>query len=84
MAEPIHARIRADLEARIATGEFAPGDKLPSTTKLVEHYREAMSWPTLAPSTVRHAINDLILLRRLVGRQGLGVFVPLPADDSDQ
>jgi DNA-binding GntR family transcriptional regulator len=31
--------IAADLTARIAAGEFAPGDRLPPITALMEHQR---------------------------------------------
>ena len=31
--------IAADIKTRIAAGEFAPGDQLPTITALMEHYR---------------------------------------------
>ena len=76
MAEPYHARIRADLLARIESGEWQPGDKLPSTRELVEFYRATLKSSTLAASTVRHAISLMIVRGELVGQQGIGVFVP--------
>jgi len=84
MAEPIHARIRADLKTRIAAGEWAPGQRIDSTRDLVAHYREAMNLPTLNASTVRHAITVMVAVGELHGRQGLGVFVPLPATDDGE
>jgi GntR family transcriptional regulator len=81
MAEPYHARIRADLLARIAAGEWQPGEKLPSTRELVEFYRAQFHSSTLAASTVRHAVSLMIVRDELRGQQGIGVFVP---DDPDR
>ncbi|HEX6970263.1 MAG TPA: GntR family transcriptional regulator [Micromonosporaceae bacterium] len=76
MAEPYHARIRADLLARIESGEWQPGEKLPSTRELVEFYRAKFRSQTLAASTVRHAVSMMIVREELRGQQGIGVFVP--------
>lgn len=76
MTEPFYRRIIADIRARIARGEWAPGTKLPSTQELVEFYKAALPADTLAPSTVRHAVSLLIEVGELRGQQGLGVFVP--------
>lgn len=84
MAEPFHVRIRRDLRARIASGEFPPGAKLPSTANLVAYYREAMASPTLSTFVVRQAITLMIEAGELRGQQGLGVYVPLPDDDDGQ
>lgn len=81
MAEPFHVRIRADLRARIASGEFPPGAKLPSTAKLVAQYRELMDSPTLSTWVIRQAITLMISHGELRGQQGLGVYVPSPADE---
>jgi GntR family transcriptional regulator len=75
MSEPYYRRIHADIRARIASGEWPPGTKLPSTRELVEFYRGLFGSPTVAPSTVRHAVSLLIELGELRGQQGLGVFV---------
>lgn len=75
MSEPFYRRIITDLRARIANGEFAPGDKLPSTRDLVAYYREHLPAENLNPATVRHAISLLIELGELRGQQGLGVYV---------
>jgi GntR family transcriptional regulator len=76
MAEPYHAQIRADILARIASGEWQPGEKLPSTRELVLFYRGLLRSPTLAASTVRHAVSLMIARGELRGQQGIGVFVP--------
>lgn len=75
MTGPYHVRIRTDIRARIISGEWAPGSKLPSTRELVEQYREQLPAPQLAASTVRLAITLMIDSGELVGQQGLGVFV---------
>lgn len=75
MSEPFYRRIAADVRARVASGEWPPGHKLPSTAELVDFYKVQFGSATLAPSTVRHAVGLLIELGELRGQQGLGVFV---------
>ncbi|WP_422745603.1 GntR family transcriptional regulator [Micromonospora sp. WMMD754] len=59
---------------RIASGEWPPGHKLPSTKALAEMYEVG------SQSTVRQAITILIETGELYGHQGLGVFVADRAD----
>lgn len=59
----------ADVRHRIAVGAYPPGSKLPSTRELADQYETS-------PVTVRRAIDVLIELGELIGRQGVGVFVP--------
>ena len=68
--------IRDNLRQRIAAGLLKPGDKLPSTRELATEFETS----TL---TVRRAVESMIELDELVGRQGLGVFVPSPQDPAD-
>lgn len=75
MSEPFYRRIVGDVRTRIASGEWPPGHKLPSTAELVDLYKAQLGSATLAPSTIRHAIGLLIELGELRGQQGLGVFV---------
>lgn len=67
--EPHYRRIIADIRQRIASGEWPPGHKLPSTKALAEMYQ------VRSQSTVRSAITILIETGYLYGHQGLGVFV---------
>ncbi|MER6593371.1 GntR family transcriptional regulator [Micromonospora purpureochromogenes] len=67
--EPHYRRIIADIRERIASGEWPPGHKLPSTKALAEMYQVG------SQSTVRQAITILIETGELHGHQGLGVFV---------
>lgn len=75
MSEPYYRRILADIRGRIAAGEWAPGERLPSTPELVTFYRVRINVPNLAAATVRHAVSLLIELGELRGQQGVGVFV---------
>jgi GntR family transcriptional regulator len=70
--EPHYRRIIADIRQRIASGEWPPGHKLPSTKALAEMYE------VRSQSTVRQAIMILTETGELYGHQGLGVFVPNP------
>jgi GntR family transcriptional regulator len=69
MDEPTKYRgIAADLQDKIESGEFAPGEKLPSDAELGEEYEASRN-------TVREAIRFL-MTRRLVEKQGTrGTFV---------
>lgn len=53
-ADALHRRIAADVQRRIAAGEWRPGDQLPSRTELAAEY-------DIHPQTVRLAVG---LLRR--------------------
>lgn len=68
--------IAQDLKARIAGGEFAPGDQLPSIAALQKHY----DVPGL--NTIRQAQQLLVDDGLVETRQGVGAFVlraePLP------
>lgn len=75
MTESYRRRIIDDIRGRIASGEWPPGSKLPSTRELVAFYKTQLPAPALAVTTVRHAISVLIETGELRGQQGLGVFV---------
>jgi DNA-binding GntR family transcriptional regulator len=72
--------IAADLTTRIADGEFAPGDRLPPITALMEHCQV----PGL--NTIRQAQQLLVNDGLVETRQGVGSFVlrtepvPRPVD----
>ncbi len=72
--------IADDLRTRIAGGEFAPGDRLPSIQALMEHYEV----PGL--NTIRQAQQLLVDDGLVETRQGVGAFVlrsepvPRPVD----
>jgi DNA-binding GntR family transcriptional regulator len=68
--------IALDLKTRIASGEFGPGDQLPTISELMEHY----GVPGL--NTIRQAQQLLVEDGLIETRQGVGTFVlraePLP------
>ncbi|WP_121158805.1 GntR family transcriptional regulator [Micromonospora pisi] len=73
-ATPLWRSIRDDLRARIKAGLLKPGEKIPTTQKLMDQY-------STSSATVRRAVDLMIESGELVGRQGLGVFV---ADASER
>lgn len=52
MAQPEYLRIATDLRGRIASGEYRPGDKLPTLPELCERYR-------VSETTARNAVSLL-------------------------
>lgn len=65
---PAHQRITDDLRARIRSGEYRPGDQLPSQREL------AQAWHcSLQP--VRAALLRLEIEGLIESRQGVGAFV---------
>ncbi|SFA91389.1 GntR family transcriptional regulator [Amycolatopsis marina] len=69
---PAFRQVAADLRAKIASGEYEPGDRLPSERELVESY--GVSRPT-----IRDAVNVLRSEGIVVAEHGRGVFVRRPA-----
>lgn len=67
-ASPLHVQVADDIRRRIATGEFAPGDKLPSLRSLTSAYE-------VAEATVHTAIRELQRTGLLVSTTGRGTFV---------
>jgi len=61
--------VAAEIKARIAAGEFVPGDQLPPITALMEHYQV----PGL--NTIRQAQQLLVDDGLVETRQGVGSFV---------
>ena len=73
-----YARISAEIERAIASGELSPGDRLPPE-------RELAAAHGVSRMTVRHALDGLAargLLRRTIGRNG-GSFVAQPKLERD-
>ncbi|MEV4812942.1 GntR family transcriptional regulator [Micromonospora avicenniae] len=67
-AKPKWARLADHIRARIESGEWVPGDKLPSTAQLkVEH--------GVSQTVVRQAILVLQTQGLVEGVHGVGVFV---------
>ena len=75
MAVPYYRRVMDDIRARIARGEWPPGERLPTTEELVEYYQHAFKLDSLSRQPVRRAVEALIESRELRGQQGKGVYV---------
>jgi DNA-binding GntR family transcriptional regulator len=61
-------RIAQDIRDRIASGEYAPGDKLPSLRELIAHYG-------VSAEPVRSALLILQAEGLVEGHQGKGIYV---------
>jgi GntR family transcriptional regulator len=62
----LYERIAAELRAQILSGEFAPGDRLPTEVELTEQY-------SVSKNTARSAVRQLVdegLIVRVPGRSG--------------
>ncbi|GAB3971587.1 winged helix-turn-helix domain-containing protein [Plantactinospora veratri] len=64
-------RIAQDIRDKIASGEYKPGDKLPSLRELIAIYN-------VSAEPVRSALLILQAEGLLEGHQGKGVFVTEP------
>lgn len=71
MRQPLHERIRSDFEARILSGELAPGDRLPIEQELMQHYG-------CARMTVNKALSALLAAGLIDRRKRAGTFVARP------
>lgn len=70
-------QVAAILRARIASGEYQPGTRLPSVMAFEEEFE-------LNPKTIRKALDALKRDGLLVSAQGRGTFVKPPAPDSEE
>jgi len=68
---PLHQRIRGDIEARIRSGEWAPGHRVPFETELMAQYG-------CARMTVHKAMAGLAEAGLIVRRKRAGSFVARP------
>ncbi|GID92588.1 TetR/AcrR family transcriptional regulator C-terminal domain-containing protein [Amorphoplanes digitatis] len=76
MAVPPYQRIAAEIAARIAAGDLAPGDRIASTRQLTAQYGIAMATATKVIATLR----EQGLVRAL---PGVGTVVAAPARPAD-
>ena len=63
-----YRQIAEDLAARIRSGEYPPGSRLPSYAELAKMY-------SVAVTTAQSAIRELRSMGLIRGRPGVGVFV---------
>lgn len=71
MTGPLHQRIRSDIEARIRSGEWAPGHRAPTEAELMDQYG-------CARMTVNKAMTALVEAGLIVRRKRAGSFVARP------
>jgi GntR family transcriptional regulator len=69
--EPPYFQLAGQLRDRIASGEFRPGDRLPSEAEICEAYR-------VSPMTARRATTLLVQEGVAIAEQGRGTFVRSP------
>ncbi len=65
---PLHYQLRQYLLAKIESGEWQPGDLIPSELELQETYG-------ISRTTVRQTLSELVFEGRLVRQRGRGTFV---------
>lgn len=73
-AKPKWAQLADHIRQQIASGELAPGDKLPSTSQLCQQHG-------VSAIVVRQAIFALRTEGLVEGVQGVGVFVAERAEN---
>jgi DNA-binding transcriptional regulator YhcF (GntR family) len=80
-ARPPYLRIAADIERRIARGELAPGDPVPTTRAIVREWGVAMATATKALAALKQAgaiesaprVGAVVARRRLPARSAGGL-----------
>ncbi|MFG1870324.1 MULTISPECIES: GntR family transcriptional regulator [Micromonospora] len=65
---PHYRRVADDIEQKIRSGEYSPGQQLPSVSEIGELYN-------VARSTAYRAVKELHERDLVYGQQGQGVFV---------
>jgi GntR family transcriptional regulator len=65
---PLHSQLKAAIDARIESGEWAPEGQVPSERELCEQFR-------VSRITVRQALHELVAEARLVRIHGRGTYV---------
>jgi GntR family histidine utilization transcriptional repressor len=71
MSAPLYQRIKSAIEARVRSGDWPAGHRLPSENQLVGEYR-------VSRMTVHRALRELTALGLLVRHPGVGTFVAEP------
>lgn len=66
--KPDYLRVIDEIQSRIDSGRYRPGERLPTIRQLAEEYGVTVG-------TMRHALDLLKDRGKLVGRQGVRVFV---------
>jgi len=72
--QPLYGQIKALLVSSLASGEWKPGQMIPSESELASRFG-------VSQGTVRKAIDELATDNLLMRRQGRGTFVATHAED---
>jgi GntR family transcriptional regulator len=73
---PLYKHVKDQIIEALRTGEWRPGDILPSESRLAERYDVGIS-------TIRAAVSELAAAGVLVRRQGKGTFVAIHGDQQN-
>ncbi|MDR7434266.1 MAG: GntR family transcriptional regulator [Armatimonadota bacterium] len=65
---PLYFQVREDIRRRIESGEWKPGDPIPSETELQSMYG-------VSRATIRQALTEIVREGLLIRKQGRGTFV---------
>ncbi|WP_251975695.1 GntR family transcriptional regulator [Salinicola avicenniae] len=71
---PLYQRLRDDMLAKIASGEWSPGGAIPTEAELTKHYGVAVG-------TLRRAVDTLVQDGLMERSQGRGTFIRRPNFD---
>src|SRR5215213_9509515 len=71
---PLYKEVKIRLTRGLATGEWKPGEAIPSESKLAERFNVSIG-------TIRKAIDELVAERILLRQQGRGTFVATHSED---
>ncbi|HZP89281.1 MAG TPA: GntR family transcriptional regulator [Burkholderiales bacterium] len=75
--QPLYRQIKALITQSLVSGEWRPGEPIPSELELASRY-------SVSQGTVRKAVSELAEERVLVRQQGKGTFVASHAGESSQ
>jgi GntR family transcriptional regulator len=75
--QPLYRQIKALITQSLVTGEWRPGEPIPSEIELAGRY-------SVSQGTVRKAVSELAEERVLVRQQGKGTFVASYAEERSQ
>ncbi len=75
--QPLYRQIKALITQSLASGEWAPGDAIPSEIELASRY-------SVSQGTVRKAVGELAEEKVLVRQQGKGTFVASHAGEASK
>src|SRR5688500_18338871 len=71
---PLYKEVKIRLTRGLATGEWKPGEAIPSETRLADSFNVSIG-------TIRKAIDELVAERILLRQQGRGTFVATHTED---